>query len=110
MRADGVRGGERLGVRLGGCAVCGSPATLADAVPLAGWARMRRQCQECREAFGAWYPAAGVTTAAAAAAMWLRFGPAPEVPAFFYLAVGGVALAFLGARVQPLPGVLTLPS
>jgi leader peptidase (prepilin peptidase)/N-methyltransferase len=110
MLAARVPRGESLRPPLGRCAVCGSPATFADAIPLVGWARMRRRCQECRHAFGAWYPAAGLTTAAAAAAMWLRFGPAPEVPAFCYLAVVGVPLAFIDARWQRLPDVLTLPS
>jgi leader peptidase (prepilin peptidase)/N-methyltransferase len=75
-----------------------------------GWLRLRGRCGECRQAFGWWYLAAGFVTAAALVAMWLRFGAAPELAAFCYLAVAGVPLAFIDARYQRLPDVLTLPS
>jgi len=110
MLAARIPRGESLRLPLGRCAVCGSPAALADLIPLLGWARMRRRCPECRQGFGAWYAAAGIVTAAALAAMWLRFGAAPELPAFCYLAVAGVPLGFIDARYQRLPDLLTLPS
>ena len=71
---------------------------------------MRRRCRECRLAFAAWYPAAGLVTAAALAAMWLRFGASPVLPAFCCLAAAGVPLGFVDARYQRLPDLLTLPS
>ena len=110
MLAARIPRGESLRLPLGRCAVCGSPAALADLIPLLGWARMRRRCPECRQGFGAWYAAAGIVTAAALAAMWLRFGAAPELPAFCYLAVAGVPLGFIDTRYQRLPDLLTLPS
>jgi leader peptidase (prepilin peptidase) / N-methyltransferase len=110
MLAARVPRGESLRLPLGRCAACGSPAGLADMIPLLGWVRLRSRCGECRLAFGYWYPAAGLVTAAALVAMWLRFGASPELPAFCYLAVAGVALAFIDARYQRLPDVLTLPS
>jgi leader peptidase (prepilin peptidase)/N-methyltransferase len=110
MLAARIPRGESLRLPLGRCAACGSPATLADSIPLLGWMRMRGRCPECRRAFGAWYPAAGIVTAAAVVAMWLRFGASPELPAFCYLAVAGVALAFIDALYQRLPDLLTLPS
>jgi leader peptidase (prepilin peptidase)/N-methyltransferase len=39
-----------------------------------------------------------------------RIGPAPDLPAFGYLAVAGVALAFIDVALQRLPDPLTLPS
>ncbi len=110
MLAARVPRGESLRPPAGRCAACGSPAALADLIPLLGWARMRRRCPACRQAFAAWYPAAGAVTAAAVAAMWLRFGASPELPAFSYLAAAGVPLAFVDARYQRLPDLLTLPS
>ncbi len=102
--------GESPRPPLGRCRACGSPAAAADLIPLLGWARMRRRCPECRQAFGAWYPAAGLVTAAALAGMWLRFGARPVLPAFCYLAAAGVPLGFIDARYQRLPDLLTLPS
>jgi leader peptidase (prepilin peptidase)/N-methyltransferase len=110
MLAARVPRGESLRLPLGQCAACRSPAGLADMVPLLGWMRLRSRCAECRLAFGYWYPAAGLITAAALVAMWLRFGASPELAAFCYLAVAGVALAFIDVRYHRLPDVLTLPS
>jgi leader peptidase (prepilin peptidase) / N-methyltransferase len=53
---------------------------------------------------------AGLVTAAVFVVMALRFGPIPVLPAFCYLGAVGVALAFIDARYQRLPDVLTLPS
>jgi leader peptidase (prepilin peptidase) / N-methyltransferase len=49
-------------------------------------------------------------TGLACAAMAIRFGPSPALPAFCYLAGIGVPLAVIDARCQRLPDVLTLPS
>jgi leader peptidase (prepilin peptidase) / N-methyltransferase len=110
MLAARIPRGESLRLPLGRCAACGSPAALADVVPLLGWLRLRRRCPECRRAFGAWYAAAGLATAAAVVAMWFRFGASPELPAFCCLAAAGVPLAFIDGRYQRLPDLLTLPS
>src|SRR5258706_8770384 len=55
-----------------------------------------------------WPP--GLVTAAAFGGLWLRFGASPLLPAFCYLAVVGVPLAFIDARHRRLPDLLTLPS
>jgi len=110
MLAARVPRGESLRLPLGQCEACGSPTSLADMVPLLGWVRLRSRCGECRQAFGCWYPAAGLVTAALLVGTWLRFGTSPELPAFCYLAVVGVPLGFVDARYQRLPDVLTLPS
>ena len=54
-------------------------------------------------------PAAAVTVAVLALVVW-RIGPAPYLPAFCYLAVVGVALAFIDVELKRLPDALTLPS
>jgi leader peptidase (prepilin peptidase) / N-methyltransferase len=56
-----------------------------------------------------WWPP-GAVTAAAFAALWLRFGASPLLPALCYLAAAGVPLAFIDARHKRLPDLLTLPS
>jgi leader peptidase (prepilin peptidase) / N-methyltransferase len=54
--------------------------------------------------------AAAATAAALLAAVWLRFGASPVLPAFGYLAVISAPLAFIDVAVRRLPDALTLPS
>ena len=49
-------------------------------------------------------------TAAGCAAMALRFGPVPALPAYCYLAAIAVPLAVIDTRCHRLPDALTLPS
>ena len=82
----------------------------ADLIPLAGWLRLRRRYPAKQAEFGIWYPAAELITASLFVALWFQFGASPALPAFCYLAVIGVALAFIDARHKRLPNALTLPS
>jgi leader peptidase (prepilin peptidase)/N-methyltransferase len=52
----------------------------------------------------------GLLTVAGFAAMGLRFGPSPVLPAYCYLAALSVTLGFTDARCRRLPDVLTLSS
>ena len=83
---------------------------LADWIPLVGWLRLRRRYPANQAEFGIWYPAAELITASLFVALWFQFGASPALPAFCYLVVIGVALAFIDARHQRLPNLLTLPS
>ncbi|HEV3291245.1 MAG TPA: A24 family peptidase [Streptosporangiaceae bacterium] len=62
-----------------------------------------------RAGTGGWTWATIVVTAVTLAAVALRFGLSPVLPAFCYLAAAGVPLAFIDARQRRLPDVLTLP-
>ena len=57
-----------------------------------------------------WTLAATLVTAVVVAAVAVRFGLSPVLPAFCYLAVAGVPLAFIDARQHRLPDAATLPS
>ena len=57
-----------------------------------------------------WILVTTLVTAAVVAAVAVRFGLSPVLPAFCYLAVAGVPLAFIDARQHRLPDVVTLPS
>jgi len=57
-----------------------------------------------------WILVTALVTAAVVAAVAVRFGLSPVLPAFCYLAVAGVPLAFIDARQRRLPDVITLPS
>jgi leader peptidase (prepilin peptidase)/N-methyltransferase len=96
--------------RLESCPHPGHGLRGGDLIPLAGWLRLRDRCPACRAELGAWFPAAELITAGIFVALWLRFGPSPALPAFCYLAVISVALAFIDARYKRLPDALTLPS
>ena len=57
-----------------------------------------------------WTLAATLVTAVVVAAVAVRFGLSPVLPAFCCLAAAGVPLAFIDARQHRLPDVVTLPS
>jgi leader peptidase (prepilin peptidase)/N-methyltransferase len=79
--------------------------------------QQQRYQEEHRDG-GRWWPhpararqaAAFATAAALLAAVWLRFGASPVLPAFGYLAVISAPLAFIDVAVRRLPDTLTLPS
>jgi leader peptidase (prepilin peptidase) / N-methyltransferase len=92
------------------CPRCGAHLRAADMIPLAGWLRRRGRCRDCGEPFGGWYPAAELLTAVIFAALALRLGFTPALPAFCYLAAVGVALAIIDIQHKRLPDALTLTS
>jgi leader peptidase (prepilin peptidase)/N-methyltransferase len=92
------------------CPRCGAGLHAADLIPVAGWLRRRGRCRDCGEAFGAWYLVAELGTAILFAALALRLGFSPALPAFCYLAAVGVALAIIDIQHQRLPDALTLTS
>ncbi len=92
------------------CPRCGARLHAADLIPVAGWLRRRGRCRDCGEAFGAWYLLAELGTAVLFAALALRLGFSPALPAFCYLAAVGLALAIIDIQHQRLPDALTLTS
>lgn len=77
------------------------------AAPVNGWIISR--CARCSSALG--HPVVlAVTTAAVLALLLGRFGGQPDVVAFGFLGVIGVALAAIDIAVQRLPDRLTLPA
>ena len=93
---------------LGECPRCAAALRATDVVPLLGWARTRGVCRYCGEPFGTWHPAAELLTAVLFALMGLRFGLSPVLPAYLFLAMIAVALAFIDVAHQRLPDLLTL--
>lgn len=77
------------------------------AAPVTG--RFVGRCERCESALG--HPVAlAIITAAVLAALLGRFGGQPDVVAFGFLGVVGVALAAIDIAVQRLPDRLTLPA
>jgi leader peptidase (prepilin peptidase)/N-methyltransferase len=94
----------------GECPRCAAGLHAADLIPLAAWARTGGTCRYCGQDFGAWHPAAEILTAVTFALLGLGFGASPVLPAFCFLAVVSVALAFIDVTHWRLPDLLTLPS
>ena len=92
------------------CPRCAARLRTADMIPVAGWLRRRGRCRDCGEPFGRWYLAAELVTAVSFAALALRLGFSPVLPAFCYLAAVGVALAIIDIQHKRLPDALTLTS
>jgi leader peptidase (prepilin peptidase)/N-methyltransferase len=87
----------------------GTRPRAADMIPVAGWLR-RRRCRDGGERSSFWYLAAELITAVAFAALALRLGFSPVLPAYCYLAAVGVALAVIDIQHRRLPDALTLTS
>jgi leader peptidase (prepilin peptidase)/N-methyltransferase len=105
----------------------GARPRAADMIPVAGWLRRRhgqdsaehrhgqdsaehRHGQEGGERSGFWYLAAELITAVVFAALALRLGFSPVLPAYCYMAAVGVALAIIDIQHRRLPDALTLTS
>jgi leader peptidase (prepilin peptidase)/N-methyltransferase len=61
-------------------------------------------------AFSSLSPSVTLVTGVIVVAVAVRFGASPVLPAFCYLALAGVPLAFVDARQHRLPDLVTLPS
>jgi leader peptidase (prepilin peptidase)/N-methyltransferase len=92
------------------CPACGNAIRPRDNVPLLGWVLLRGRCRDCSAPISARYPLVELGTGLLFAAMALRFGLDPVLPAYLYLAAVGIALALIDLDVKRLPDVLTLPS
>lgn len=92
------------------CPSCGTPIRPRDNLPVLGWLLLRGRCRDCGEPIRARYPLVEAGTALTFAAVGLRFGFDPVLPAYLYLAAVGIALALIDVDVRRLPDALTLPS
>ncbi|GAA3440877.1 prepilin peptidase [Planomonospora venezuelensis] len=79
-------------------------------VPVLSWLALRGRCAACREPISARYPLVELATAVLFAAVAARFGAAPELPAYLYLAAVAVALSMIDFDVHRLPDAIVLPS
>lgn len=95
---------------LGRCRDCGTTLKAAAMIPVASWLLLRGRCATCQATIGTWQPAVEVVTGLLFALTALRFGLSPVLPAFWYFAALGVALAVIDLRHHRLPDLLTLPA
>lgn len=98
------------------CPRCSAPVAAAARPPsvparpgLAAFPGLAARCLRCRARLG--HPLAlALSTAAVLALLCGRLGLRPELPAFAFLGVLGVALAAIDLAVERLPDRLTLPA
>jgi leader peptidase (prepilin peptidase) / N-methyltransferase len=92
------------------CPHCGAAVRPWQNVPVLSWLLLRGRCTGCRIRISARYPLVELATAALFVAVTARFGPAPELPAYLYLAAVSLALALIDLDVRRLPNSIVLPS
>jgi leader peptidase (prepilin peptidase) / N-methyltransferase len=92
------------------CPACDAPIGPRDNVPVLSWLLLRARCRSCGAHISARYPAIELATGLVFAAMAIRLGFDPALPAFLYLGAVGVALAMIDVDVKRLPDVIVLPS
>ncbi len=92
------------------CPACGRQVRGRDNVPVLSWLWLRGRCRDCHAPISVRYPLVEALTAGLFAGTAVRFGAAPELPAYLFLVAVGVALAGIDLDVRRLPNVLTYPS
>jgi leader peptidase (prepilin peptidase)/N-methyltransferase len=92
------------------CPGCGTAIRPRDNIPVLSWVLLRRRCRHCSAPISGRYPLVEAGSAALFAAMALRFGLDPVLPAYLYLVAVGLALAVIDLDCKRLPDALTLPS
>lgn len=91
------------------CPGCENPVRPRDNIPVLSWLLLRGRCRDCAEPIAVRYPLVELGCAGLFAALTLRFGVSPVLPALLFLAAIGLALALIDLDVYRLPFVLTVP-
>lgn len=96
------------------CPTCGAPVRARDNVPVVSWLLLRARCRDCAAPISWRYPLVEAGTALAFVGVVARLALTDDLwwalPAYFYLAAIGVALALIDIDVHRLPNAIVLPS
>ena len=96
------------------CPGCGATIRARDNLPVVSWLVLRGRCRDCRERISLRYPVVEALTGALFAGVMVRFAVTQDqpwaLPAFWYLAAAGVALALIDLEHHRLPNSIILPS
>ncbi len=92
------------------CPRCGARIRPWDNVPLVSWLVLRGRCRDCAAPISVRYPVVEAATGTLFVLTTLRFGVAPELLAYLYVAAVGIALALIDLDVHRLPDRIVLPS
>ncbi|MBV9660604.1 MAG: prepilin peptidase [Acidimicrobiales bacterium] len=77
------------------CPGCGQCIRPRDNIPVVSWVLLRGRCRSCGMKVSARYPLVELLTAAAFAAVALRFGASWTLPAEVFFVAGLIALSFI---------------
>jgi leader peptidase (prepilin peptidase)/N-methyltransferase len=91
------------------CPSCASPIGSLDNIPVLSWLVLRGRCRTCRSPISVRYPLIELITAALFVGLLLRMGFVWQVPAFFVLTAGLLALACIDFEHLLLPKKIVYP-
>lgn len=91
------------------CPACGAVIRPRDNVPVLSWVLLGGRCRDCRAPISVRYPLVELSCAVLFAALALRLGVDPVLPALLALGAAGIALALIDLDVGRLPFVITIP-
>jgi leader peptidase (prepilin peptidase)/N-methyltransferase len=91
------------------CPSCASPIGALDNIPVVSWLLLRGRCRTCRSPISARYPLIEAATAALFVGILLRMGFVWQVPAYFALTAGLLALACIDLEHLLLPKKIVYP-
>ncbi len=92
------------------CPDCDRAIRPRDNVPVLGWLLLRGRCRDCDSRISSRYPLVELGTGLLFAAIAIKVGLQPVLPAYLYLAAISVALALIDLDVKRLPDKIVLPS
>lgn len=96
------------------CPGCRARIRARDNIPVLSWLLLRGRCRDCAARISVRYPAVELGTAGLFVAVVARFGgelsDAWAIPAYWYLAAIGMALAWIDVDTHRLPDAIVLPS
>jgi leader peptidase (prepilin peptidase)/N-methyltransferase len=91
------------------CPSCASPIAPVDNIPVLSWLLLRGRCRTCGSPISVRYPLIEAATAALFVGLLLRMGFIWQVPAFFVLTAGLLALACIDLEHLLLPKKIVYP-
>ena len=100
--------GQNIAFPASHCPHCLERIKVRHNVPVLGWLALRGRCAACRMSIARRYVLVETGTAALMVAITLRFGLAPELPAYLFFACVAVTLALIDADVRRLPDSIIL--
>lgn len=102
--------GESLVAPGSRCPSCETPIKGRHNLPVISWLALRGRCGYCTAPISVRYPLVEAGTAALFVAVAMRFGLAPQMPAYLYLATIAVTLTLIEVDVRRLPDSIVIPS
>lgn len=92
------------------CPTCDTPLKARHNIPVLSWLVLRGRCAYCASPISIRYPLVEAGTALLFIGIALRFGLAPQLPAYLYLAAIGITLALIRVDARRLPDSIIVPS